>query len=484
MESIHLKLLVEKKMKREIQILYILYDECQGINGNEIAMKLGISLSTVLSDLESLKIKIPDNWVIKLKKNIGYTLKIGKGISISTYTRQLLLSSPLFVIGKSIFNNDLCSVEDWEDRLYISESTLKRYLAIFKSVLKEYNLKMSMNPINIIGSEVNIRLFYFDLFYSSSKVSQLETLKPKELEFFNRLYSIISFDNLQYYRSMYWVMIVIRRFNFGNEVEINEELWSLISSKWDTNMVNNVENSFLKVFQKNISKNEIIFFYLIRWDTLILNESDKGINIEIVNEKIKKLVKILILESISELSINTYVFPHVFSYFEIFFNHLVVMSKLSPNFQKSNEETNHFSKITHPELHNFWLEKLVENKEIFIGISTIFFEDLASQLTMLTYPFLMKYNQNPKHIVFIIDTSVVNLNYLTALAKRYVMNNVRVSIMSNMLISEEVIEKINPELIVSNIEIETSKRIFYISDLPTEIEWKSINKIIFNMDEF
>ncbi|WP_157455681.1 helix-turn-helix domain-containing protein [Carnobacterium maltaromaticum] len=484
MENLHLKLVVEKKLKREIQILYLLAEQDQSISGKEIALRLNISLSTVLTDLENLKKTIPKNWEIGFKKNIGYTLKIGKGINMPNYVKEILLSSPLFEIGIGIFNNELLSPHDWEEKIFVSESTLKRHLTVFKSILKEYKLKLVMNPINIVGNEADIRIFYFEFFYSSNKIPQFDSLKENEHEFFIKLESFISLDHLQYYRWMHWAIIIIRRVSFGNEIVINEELLSIINSKMDKNTVMKIKELYFELFKQNLALKEIAFLYLIRWDTLILNEHEKVVEIEITNERSKKLAKNFILKKVKELSIDSYAHPHVYFYFESFFTHVMVMSGITPIFQKNSDDINHFAQSKHPKIFSFWIEALVENKEIFKNISTVLYEDLAAQLTMLTCPYLVKLNQSPKHIVFILDTTVINLNYLTALAERYILNNVQVSVISNVLLTDDIINNINADLIVSNIGIESSRRIFYISDLPTESEWHAINSKIFGMNTF
>lgn len=484
MENLHLKLVVGKKLKREIQILYLLAEQDQSISGKEIALRLNISLSTVLSDLENLKKTIPKNWAIEFKKNIGYTLKIGEGINMPNYVKEIFFSSPLFEIGIGIFNNILLSIHDWEEKIYVSESTLKRHLTVFKSILKEYKLKLVMNPINIVGNEANIRIFYFEFFYSSNKIPQFDSLKENELEFFNKFESFISLDYLQYYRWIHWAIIIVRRVNFGNEIAINEELMNVIKIKIDKDDIIKIKKLFFELFKKSLSLKEIAFLYLIRWDTLVLNEHDKVVDIEIPNERRKKLVKNFILKKFKELSIDSYAHPHVYFYFESFFTHVMIMSEITPMFQKNSDEINHFAQSKHPKIFSFWIKALVENKEMFKNISTVLYEDLTAQLTMLTYPYLVKLNQSPKHIVFILDTTVINLNYLTALAESYILNNVQVSVVSNVLLSEDIINNINADLIVSNIGIESSKRIFHISDLPTESEWNAINSIIFGIDAF
>lgn len=483
MDNLHLNLIVEKQLKREIRILNLLNEQAQSISGSEIARILDVSLSTILNDLDVLKEKIPDNWTIEFKKNIGYSLIITEGISMPNYMRDILLDSPLFEIGISIFNNELLDVYDWEERLYVIDSTLKRYLTIFRGVLKKYKLKLSTSPVNIIGKEADIRIFYFDFFHSSSKVSQLEYPTEKEVEFFEELKTTHSYDFLQYHRSLYWIMVVVRRNINGNEIELNQELVEIVKKKISLDRVEKVKKLFLRIFSQKISFNELIFLYLIRWDTLILGEMNKLISIEIVNEEIKKMVNNFILKQIKKLRIDRHVYPQVYPYFILFFTHIFTMSIISPLFQKSTYETKLFVQMTHASLYHFWLDALLENKRMFKNMPDVYFEDIAVQLTMLALTYLKTDFSEPKHIVFILETSVINLNYVTKLAERYILNNVRVTVVSNSAFSENLIETFEADLLVSNIYLETNQKIVYISDLPTVREWNYINDLIFNLED-
>lgn len=484
MDKLHLKLIVEKQIKREILILNLLNEQAQSISANEIARVLDVSLSTILNDLDVLKEKIPDNWNIEFKKNIGYNLTIEEGMSTSNYMKDIMLNSPLFQIGISIFNNNLLTIYDWEEKFYVTESTFKRYLTIFRRVLKEYNLKLSTNPVNIVGKESDIRLFYFDFFHSSSKVSQIEYPTEKELEFFNELQKTNFFGFLQYHRSLDWLMVIIRRNLHGNEIVLSKELVEMVGKKMEIENIKKVEMLFFNIFSKKVSLNEMIFLYLIRWDTLILNEMNTIISIEIVNEEIKKMVNNCILKQIKSLKINRNAYPQVYPYFKLFFTHILTMSIISPLFQKCNDETRIFVQTTHASLYHFWLKALLENELIFKDISHIYFEDLASQLTMLTLPYLKKDFAKTKHVVFILETDVINLNYVTKLAERYILNNVQVSVISNIAFSKKLVETLHADLLVSNFELETNEKIIYISDLPTVREWNYINDLIFNLDDF
>lgn len=279
-------------------------------------------------------------------------------------------------------------------------------------------------------------------------------------------------------------MVIIRRNLYGNELVLSNELVEMVEEKMDIENIKKVERLFFNIFSKKVSLNEMVFLYLIRWDTLILNEMNTIIPIEIVNEETKKMVNNCILKQIKILKINRNAHPQVYPYFKLFFTHILTMSIISPLFQKCNDETRIFVQTTHASLYHFWLKELLENELIFKDISHVYFEDLAAQLTMLTLPYLKKDFAKTKHVVFILETDVINLNYVTKLAERYILNNVQVSVISHIAFSKKLAETLHADLLVSNFELETNEKIVYISDLPTVREWNYINDLIFNLDEF
>lgn len=57
MENLHMRLIIEKKLKRKIKILNILKDNTNSISAKELADELNASEKTVVSDIEEIKKK-------------------------------------------------------------------------------------------------------------------------------------------------------------------------------------------------------------------------------------------------------------------------------------------------------------------------------------------------------------------------------------------------------------------------------------------
>ena len=65
----------------------------------------------------------------------------------------------MYQIVEAIFHGEFCSVEEWAQRLYVSESTMRRYLNTASATLRKYHLEWILQPVNLSGSEANIRKF-------------------------------------------------------------------------------------------------------------------------------------------------------------------------------------------------------------------------------------------------------------------------------------------------------------------------------------
>ncbi|MBC9810215.1 helix-turn-helix domain-containing protein [Carnobacterium maltaromaticum] len=488
MENLHMRLIIEKKLKREIKILNILKDNTNSISAKELADELNASEKTVVSDIEEIKKKIPLEWNIIFKKNVGYTITISDEFGFANFIKELIEESPLFVIVSSLFNNELFSIEEWEERLYMTESTLKRALGVLRGVLQEFKLKLALNPIDISGNEVNIRYFFFQFFYSSDKTPHLQRPTAKEILFYDQLKITIgeggAFNQLQYYRSLYWIMIIHRRVRSKHVANLDDNLIKSVQSQTNYNYLSRTMEVFSTIFDLELSIDDFVFLYLIRWDALILDTSEKFIYIDGFNSLIEKKIKLLVLEKVPDFRIDTNAYPFIFNYFEVYFNHLLIMCQMSSLFQKNSDETNYFIKNRHFAIFEKWIDILNNNIEIFSSISDLCLEDIAVQLTMLTFPHVQKEKTKPTHILFLFDASLTNLLYLNSLAERFILNNVRVTVLSNKKIENSLIEKIDADIIVSNNLLTVlGRNVYLISSIPTAREWDNISNLVLNLND-
>ncbi|WP_254260067.1 helix-turn-helix domain-containing protein [Listeria fleischmannii] len=91
-------------------------------------------------------------------------------------------------------------------------------------MLKRFNLKLSSTPLQIVGNEVDIRLFFFHYYFyaSNSPFSVTPSLKDKDViqDIFKAFKSSKIPVMLQENRAAYWAMIILQRIQYGYNVKL------------------------------------------------------------------------------------------------------------------------------------------------------------------------------------------------------------------------------------------------------------------------
>lgn len=246
--------------KRIFQILKVLNNNHNRvITGKYLADLIGVSSRTIRSDMKEAA------WLLKgrgahiaAEAGSGYTLevddeekyekfieryslnhsKVYKGLNIvpSDYNDRIS-----FIIARILLNslhNKVVKQEDLSDELFISLSTLKKYLSDIKKSVERFHLKLTTdrkNGIKINGDEAQIRYciseyifnrddllnlpnnqFFNDLF-PSQEIEAIKHILLKVILKYNIHLTDIAFKNL-----LVHIIITIRRAGEQNTVEYTE----------------------------------------------------------------------------------------------------------------------------------------------------------------------------------------------------------------------------------------------------------------------
>nr|WP_232844522.1 helix-turn-helix domain-containing protein [Enterococcus innesii] len=68
---------------------------------------------------------------------------------------------------ENIFMGELKSIDEWTDCLFLSKSTLSKYLRRIHQQLTHFDLTLTLDPVNIVGEEADIRNFFCTFFYET-----------------------------------------------------------------------------------------------------------------------------------------------------------------------------------------------------------------------------------------------------------------------------------------------------------------------------
>lgn len=245
--------------RRILEILKLFSKEGNTITGNTFSNSLGVSSKTVRKDMRALMVLLKDKGAhIISKTGQGYTLVIDdykkydnfvdmysinkekcyKGINIVPFYYDDRISFIIIRILINFLHNKMVNQEELADELFISLSTLKKYLKDIKNNLSKFNIKLitnCRNGIKIEGNEMQIRycmsayIFNHDnlLNLSNNKFvsdifpkAEIDTIKDIVLKIIlkhNIHLTDVAFKNL-----LVHIIITMRRAIKKNTVEYNE----------------------------------------------------------------------------------------------------------------------------------------------------------------------------------------------------------------------------------------------------------------------
>ncbi|WP_152655902.1 BglG family transcription antiterminator [Oceanobacillus sp. CFH 90083] len=184
--------------KRELKMLHLLSSSKEMHTGQEIALLLNVSSRTVRNDIKNVNVVLPKYHAeIISHKGKGYELIIRNEDKF----RELLPKTDYAVhrrhtgdseskqhvdeiVRKILMNclhGEVIFQEELAESLFISATSLKKYLPLVRSAFKEYNLTLVSDKKNgfvIQGKEEKIRFCISDFLFQDEKFELLDDLFP------------------------------------------------------------------------------------------------------------------------------------------------------------------------------------------------------------------------------------------------------------------------------------------------------------------
>ncbi|EAC9513080.1 HTH domain-containing protein, partial [Listeria monocytogenes] len=165
MRELQLSFILNKTTVRWLQILNA-FERERTCSIASFANKLDVTQRTISSDIKELKAYLQDAAKFVHVANGYHFMETNPKVYL-TKKRALVAKEGMYQILEAIFHGEPCSVEEWAQRLYVSESTMRRYLNSASLTLRKYGLELVLQPVNLSGAEANIRKFFKDFYYES-----------------------------------------------------------------------------------------------------------------------------------------------------------------------------------------------------------------------------------------------------------------------------------------------------------------------------
>lgn len=482
MNSTQTSLIIPKSLRRQIQILNILFQSNYSLNTQELAHNLDCTEKTLLSDIRYLQEILPSPISITIDRYKLIDFHTSDNHIFYETITEMAKTSPLYQIIKGIFQNNLIDLESWADYLFLSDKTIKRYLLNLKSVLKNFNLRLSMHPINLLGKEEDIRLFFFHLFSSSD----LGIVKPEKIfyelsqELVNELGKQLPILKTQQKRSIFWALIILTRIENKQFIQTSvndvrkpeyfsfyKEVHKKVLRKYgyDVDTIPDIEF----VFADRMALDSVLYYDAatkLKFSREELPES----NFEIVREILDK-----------NFDINPE--QHRVSYLThlYFFANIRTLSQFTPLFQKNTFEVNLLIKKNHPEIFAKWIS-------IFKGLNPEWLtfiqhtEDVCVRLTMITTLFLPT-RKSYRSVLILLTGDTIFVDYIRRFLAEGIDSNISLTYIYDNNISNLQVDNDKFDLIITNNSAEfpfstTKTPIYSISMFPNESEVSHIQQLL------
>lgn len=473
MENLGFQLLVDKSAKRKIVLLNELENGPKSLKS--LAAICNSTERTVTATIAEINEELEGGAHIDQFGKNFFHLKIEDFFIIKNYSKDLMRESPLFIMIELIFEGNELTIEEYADILYVSDSTIRKYIAILSKVLAPYSLKLSLKPLDISGNETDIRFFFFQYFRyghdTSTLIQKNKRNAESTYEFLDSLasnYGVVL--HVDYYRLVTWLFIFEKRISLNKFVTLDPKI---VNKHIVTESFHRFHHAFYSFYADNsiltsISKQEEVYAYVVRLSTIIYDSN----GIFFLADYTNQLEEFNSTTNSFFSSYGLYPTLHMDLRVKIhcFLANLKFLTEITPLFQKSSSElimntTKHFSSI-------FSKWKSVLNNEN----QWSFPDDIAINLTVLSSIDLHLNLYKYKRVLFALTGEPTALTLYKILAYKLVPKEAEVHFFSNRPITQVLVDTLAIDILVCNFSIENLKNvdIIRLSEIPSKTEWENL----------
>ena len=478
MNEVGYKLIIDKRVKRRIDILNILLESNRPRTLIYLAKKCSASERTISADITLMNQLLPEEINIMTLENLGVSLVSKNSFLLTDFINDQLEGNPLYTVIESIFNGEEISLEDLSIRSYISESRLRTHLLTLQELLSEYSLSLKMRPyIDIVGDEVNIRFFFFQYFRHAHE-SALRTPSNDQYKLIFQMNNFMTKEyslklTLDCYRLSQWLLIFEQRIATGHFVQLPTELIEQHSNSLPYKALKSAYQKYLSdnTILKNIPEEEFLYFFLLRLDSVIYDIE----NYFFMKTYFQYLASYesIILEFFFKNDLHPIANSSLKTLLQSFFSNVQILSRLTPLFQKTTSSLKKHVKSHYSDITKKWL-KLIKKYENDIPLNCFYMEDIAINLALITVSYTETFLENNKKILFSLTGTPTSLNYFKARLLSILPRELDVHFNSTKPLTDNLLSALDIDICVHNYHLInpiTHCKSIRLSNIPTETEW-------------
>lgn len=460
------------------------------ISFEELAEKFQVSSKTIRQDLEQLLSFSSEEQLLFEETNSGILLHPTDSTMIDTIFCRLTAEVLSFKLLDILFVRKSISLNELEERCFVSEATLKRHVLKLRKVLKKYALTLTLSPVQLIGKEENIRYFYFQYFHDAENIR--ETFQPEIVHQDSVDYLSLCLEEklnlkilLDHRRLSFWQMVQKMRFKHGFYYEGNDLLAEEIFFPKKYKLFKMIYLDIQKRFYPEISgfsENEMIFSYAATLDCIVykdylFGEPDFSFKDPALHENLYKLS----IDISRHFSTEIHEVPAFFKALQNYFAVHFFLNKITPLFQKNDNHIVQFIRHEHPATFGKWM-CLVSTSETFRALEIEHIEDICANLTIYTVIYLYQKKTEPKKVLFALNGDNVFLDYLLLVINR-TFSGIHTLFLLNKTIEQDFLTRNQIDVVISNYPsyIATPKQKltqYELAAVPTMEDWQNVRHFL------
>lgn len=244
--------LLSKAEKRRLDFLEILSYADHEITYTELSRLLNASVRVLKEDVLYFRKNFTSFSILQSEHAVEIRYKQNEGIK--SVFQFFLEHSSAYQVLEGAFIYEGKSIDELEELLYISRSTIYRLIKKINLSTSKYDFKIQTNPIAIIGNEKNIRKFFYTYFYEKCSFKALpffvkeEKTLDKFLKFHLQLTQLK--DDFAYFEKFKTITAVnLARFQKNHHVETDHIELNFASAIPDLTPYADLFEEFEVVFQ-------------------------------------------------------------------------------------------------------------------------------------------------------------------------------------------------------------------------------------------
>ncbi|WP_100618237.1 BglG family transcription antiterminator [Bacillus cereus] len=480
---------MEKEIYRQIQILDIIASENRWFTTEELAQQLHCSEKTIRKDVRMLTSTIPDEWNIKSVKGRGIFLQKLDNVSTSMLHSLFIETTLSFKIFNKLFNEQLQTLSELADKLYIHPSSLYKVLIRVEEELAKFQLDIQKRPLRIHGWEMQIRLFYYNFFFNIYGMKDwpfyhcdFDDLLIYTKEIHDSSEAPLSPESKQKYTFL--LAITIKRIQQGHIVEIDEHLLLTVKKNYMFQVVSQMCSKIQQDYNITIPTSEQVFLTLALTKCHFLcpdRENVKERKIKSYYEKklsihcyLHSFIELLEAELGETLQDDAELLFAFINYFEKI--ELIMKMPCNLVFQ-FHQKTDLYIQNTYPDTYTS-IQKVLKKLEKKYSMYSLSGETIET-LTIQIQASLLRKRRLVKRIFVVTGEGNDWRQYLAAQIEQKFPQRVIIVRPPLGEVSDLTIQDYSIDFVVTDIPIEAHNvPVLHISTIPTQRDWETLYKYI------